>query len=233
MNSKISKPSSSGLHSKIAQPTDCNHSPALRKFADGGAVNKEDADKMAGMEASKDDNVGFFERLKMGNIDEKGSQAYNRFGAGRVNGDAAEMTRESRRGAPADKFVDDAPTAAQTPADEPTYKADESASLASLAASRADSTSSMQAPKAALRTAAVPASPAKRVAKSMAKAMSDGGDEVARKDSDVPSTSIMNPQTGFQLVRPAPKPVPKVVSSPVKTYAPSGRNYAPVSRNSS
>ena len=40
--------------------------------------------KKSGLEASnKETPVGFFERLRMGNIDEVGSEAYNKFGAGR------------------------------------------------------------------------------------------------------------------------------------------------------
>jgi len=40
--------------------------------------------KKSGLEASnKEKPVGFFERLRMGNIDEVGSEAYNKFGAGR------------------------------------------------------------------------------------------------------------------------------------------------------
>jgi hypothetical protein len=41
------------------------------------------SDKDRGLEASKEDKVGFFERLRMGNIDDEGSEAYRRFGAGR------------------------------------------------------------------------------------------------------------------------------------------------------
>jgi hypothetical protein len=41
------------------------------------------SDKDRGLEASRDDKVGFFERLRMGNIDDEGSEAYRRFGAGR------------------------------------------------------------------------------------------------------------------------------------------------------
>ena len=50
----------------------------IKRFQEGGV-----SDKDRGLEASKDDKVGFFERLRMGNIDEEGSEAYNRFGAGR------------------------------------------------------------------------------------------------------------------------------------------------------
>jgi len=49
-----------------------------KRFNEGGL-----SDKDAGLEASKDEKVGFFERLRMGNIDDEGSEAYRRFGAGR------------------------------------------------------------------------------------------------------------------------------------------------------
>lgn len=50
----------------------------IKRFQEGGM-----SDKDRGLEASKDEKVGFFERLRMGNIDEEGSEAYRRFGAGR------------------------------------------------------------------------------------------------------------------------------------------------------
>ena len=51
-----------------------------RRFDEGGEVT----DKAAGLEASnKEAPVGFFERLRMGNIDDPSSEAYKRFGAGR------------------------------------------------------------------------------------------------------------------------------------------------------
>jgi hypothetical protein len=59
---------------------------AGKRFAEGGSVDKEQeaADKAAGLEESnKEKPVSFFERLRMGNIDQPGSEAYKRFGAGR------------------------------------------------------------------------------------------------------------------------------------------------------
>jgi hypothetical protein len=50
----------------------------IKRFQEGGV-----SDKDRGLEASKDEKVGFFERLRMGNIDDEGSEAYRRFGAGR------------------------------------------------------------------------------------------------------------------------------------------------------
>ena len=55
-----------------------------RRFGDGGSTDKEE-----GLKASKDEKVGFFERMRMGNIDEEGSEAYNRFGAGRGKAERA------------------------------------------------------------------------------------------------------------------------------------------------
>lgn len=54
-----------------------------RRFAEGGIA----ADKEAGLKASQGEKVGFFERLRMGNIDDEGSEAYRRFGAGRAKAD--------------------------------------------------------------------------------------------------------------------------------------------------
>jgi hypothetical protein len=63
----------------------------IKRFQEGGM-----SDKDRGLEASKEDKVGFFERLRMGNIDEEGSEAYRRFGAGRGK---AERTPEEDRAA--------------------------------------------------------------------------------------------------------------------------------------
>jgi hypothetical protein len=60
-----------------------------KRFNEGGL-----SDKDAGLEASKGDKVGFLERLRMGNIDQEGSEAYNRLGAGR--GRAARIPVEDR-----------------------------------------------------------------------------------------------------------------------------------------
>jgi len=57
---------------------------------------------MAGLAASnKDAPMGFFERLRMGNIDQEGSEAYNRLGAGR-----AKMDRDAKSQADAMNVVD-------------------------------------------------------------------------------------------------------------------------------
>lgn len=56
----------------------------VKRFDEGGEAEL----KKRGLEESKNERVGFFERLRMGNIDKPGSEAYEKFGAGR--GRAAE-----------------------------------------------------------------------------------------------------------------------------------------------
>ena len=53
----------------------------IRRFAGGGDTTE--SDKAEGLKASSGEKVGFFDRLRMGNIDQEGSEAYKRFGAGR------------------------------------------------------------------------------------------------------------------------------------------------------
>ena len=67
-----------------------------KRFNEGGITEAED--KARGLESSKEDKVGFFERLRMGNIDEEGSEAYRRFGAGR--GKAERTPVEDRTATP-------------------------------------------------------------------------------------------------------------------------------------
>lgn len=50
------------------------------RLADG---DTEETYKARGLEASSGEKVGFFERLRMGNIDDPNSEAYKRLGAGR------------------------------------------------------------------------------------------------------------------------------------------------------
>lgn len=57
--------------------------PQKKRFADGGSVEEEAAAKEAGLKASQGEDVGFFKRLGMGNIDDPSSEAYKQFGAGR------------------------------------------------------------------------------------------------------------------------------------------------------
>jgi hypothetical protein len=57
-----------------------------KRYQAGG----EAEDKKRGLAASnKEGSVGFFERLRMGNIDDPKSEAYKRFGAGRGKAETA------------------------------------------------------------------------------------------------------------------------------------------------
>lgn len=56
-----------------------------KRYQAGG----ETEDKRRGLAASKGEKVGFFERLRMGNIDDPKSEAYKRFGAGRGQAETA------------------------------------------------------------------------------------------------------------------------------------------------
>ena len=73
----------------------------IKRFQEGGM-----SDKDRGLEASKDDKVGFFERLRMGNIDDEGSEAYRRFGAGR--GKAERTPVETMAPSPVRQLAEDA-----------------------------------------------------------------------------------------------------------------------------
>jgi hypothetical protein len=74
----------------------------IKRFQEGGM-----SDKDRGLEASKDEKVGFFERLRMGNIDDEGSEAYRRFGAGR--GKASRIPVEDRVATPVNRPMAAAP----------------------------------------------------------------------------------------------------------------------------
>ena len=69
----------------------------FKRYEGGGEISgevdpKEAAAKEAGLKASKGDDVGFFQRLRMGNIDDPSSEAYKRFGAGRGRSEAPAVT---------------------------------------------------------------------------------------------------------------------------------------------
>lgn len=71
----------------------------FRRYDEGGSVD-EATSKQAGLDtSSKEKPVGFFERLRMGNIDDPTSEAYKRLGAGRGRASApapATATTESQ-----------------------------------------------------------------------------------------------------------------------------------------
>ena len=88
----------------------------FKRYQDGGDVA---ADKQRGLDISnKEEPVGFFERIRMGNIDEPGSEAYNRFGAGRGRAAPAAAPAPTRTIAPAAPAM---PAASSTPLSDDMY----------------------------------------------------------------------------------------------------------------
>ena len=99
----------------MGRGTDTPDKKIAREKSDA-AYESDAADKAAGLKASKNDEpVGFFKRLMMGNIDKPGSEAYEKFGAGRGRTDAAREDankstrneRESARTREANMALDD------------------------------------------------------------------------------------------------------------------------------
>jgi len=91
----------------------------FKRYDEGGSV-EEAAAKQRGLDISnKEAPVGFFERLRAGNIDQPGSEAYNRFGAGRGRdrGESVSVNQPmpSAPAAPA------APAASSRPLSDPMY----------------------------------------------------------------------------------------------------------------
>lgn len=72
----------------MGRGTDTPDKKIAREKSDA-AYESDAADKTAGLKGSKGEDVGFFKRLMMGNIDKPGSEAYEKFGAGRGRSDAA------------------------------------------------------------------------------------------------------------------------------------------------
>ena len=68
----------------------------FKRYDEGGPVEESMA-KQRGLEASnKEAPVGFFERIRMGNIDDPSSEAYKRFGAGRGRDTTSATTAENK-----------------------------------------------------------------------------------------------------------------------------------------
>lgn len=177
------------MNSKIAKPThDCGGMVKSRGMANGGMVRGyadggEVEDKAAGLAASANEKVGFFERMRMGNIDEPGSEAYNRFGAGRAKAD-----RDMASEAAAMKAVDDARSKeAASAASDAKPSADDSGAFYEAGSGVVNDTkpdapkpqASKPAPSRAASKPAATRSVASKPAES-AKKVTDTGDETAR-----------------------------------------------------
>jgi hypothetical protein len=102
----------------------------FKRYDDGGSVMgemdpREAAAKKRGLDISnKEAPVGFFERIKAGNIDQPGSEAYNRFGAGRGYAQNMDDENEAMRAAnraPSAPAVPAAPAASSRPLSDPMF----------------------------------------------------------------------------------------------------------------
>ena len=72
----------------------------FRRYDEGGSVDEAES-KEAGLDTSnKEKPVGFFERLRMGNIDDPTSEAYKRLGAGRGRASAPAPTTTTTENRP-------------------------------------------------------------------------------------------------------------------------------------
>lgn len=71
----------------------------FKRYDEGGFVDEATA-KQRGLDMSnKEEPVGFFERIRAGNIDQPGTEAYNRFGAGRTYAKNMDDENEAMRAA--------------------------------------------------------------------------------------------------------------------------------------
>ena len=90
-----------------------------KRYDEGGDVAEAEAKKRGLEMSNKEAPVGFFDRIRMGNIDQPGSEAYNRFGAGRGRdrGESVSVNQPmpSAPAAPA------APAASSRPLSDPMY----------------------------------------------------------------------------------------------------------------
>lgn len=119
----------------------------IKRFQEGGM-----SDKDRGLEASKDEKVGFFERLRMGNIDDPSSEAYRRFGAGR--GKAERTPVEDRIATPVARPAPAAQAAPAAVAMDEMEEANKREPISVSAGKRAEPSAPIKAvPKAAPKTA--------------------------------------------------------------------------------
>ena len=88
------------------------------KRYNGGGDIEEAAAKQRGLDVSnKDEPVGFFERIRAGNIDDPSSEAYKRFGAGRGRAAAPAESKPT----PAQTAASSASTASSLPLSDDMY----------------------------------------------------------------------------------------------------------------
>lgn len=90
----------------------------FKRYDEGGFVDEATA-KQRGLDMSnKEEPVGFFERIRAGNIDQPGTEAYNRFGAGRTYAKNMDDENEAMRAA---NRAPSAPAASSRPLSDDMY----------------------------------------------------------------------------------------------------------------
>lgn len=199
-----------------------------RHFDEGGEVqnmprartaeeDQESADKSAGLEASnKEKSMGFFERLRAGNIDDPTSEAYKRFGAGRGRADrvpVVDVMPTPVEAAPAITNKSEGMKAfnqklqATKNAEAEGAKITEGESIAKAMASKPDRVSSPR-PSVSARPASKPAK----------KEYDPTAGEAKDKTAQAAADNITNPN----IVTPATKPVAYKKNA---TSATAGKNY--------
>jgi hypothetical protein len=168
----------------------------FKRYEEGGDVEESKA-KQRGLEMSnKEAPVGFFERFRMGNIDDPSSEAYKRFGAGRGRSEASAKQEES---APA-------PVARPSMKPNPIFAAGEEqgkrqpsgdASVAEYYASKPDAPK----PAASKPAASKPAASKPAASKPAASKPSDSGASSSTKTdaSQIPGSSAKAPQGGEKI----------------------------------
>jgi hypothetical protein len=181
----------------------------MRKFNDGGSTDAEEAKyKAAGLAASNAENKqssGFFGRLGEGNIDQKGSVAYEKYGAGygrKLEAEKAAKAPEAAAPTPAPE--------AKTETSNKSYDALESKRLSSPA-SKPDETPDKSYDALESKRLSSP-TPAPRVNKPGESAMAIAASKVARPPvpaaKPAAKTASAKPAAKTAPAKPAAKPTP-------------------------
>jgi hypothetical protein len=93
----------------------------FKRYDEGGFIDEATA-KQRGLDISnKEEPVGFFERIRAGNIDQPGTEAYNRFGAGRAYAKNMDDENEAMRAANRAPSAPAAPAASSRPLSDDMY----------------------------------------------------------------------------------------------------------------
>jgi hypothetical protein len=177
----------------------------FKRYDEGGSVEESKA-KQRGLDISnKEEPVGFFERLRMGNIDQPGSEAYNRFGAGRAYAKTMEDEGEAMRSAQRAASAAAAPAASARPLSDDMYS--------DFGPSEGrSSTETVKSTRPAASKPTVPASkPASKPAVSDVPRLSTSGPMRGMR-SDTSSPQYAGPMRGMRSDAGASKPAASVAS---------------------